>query len=259
MLSPEIDRRFNRLLAFHEKGGYSDDELAFAFGTLATADNIGELLERLPSNLLEAVKRGIVLDNRQAMGNDYLHPEASPLDCEPLSIKYYQMVSQALLEPDLTPRRGRLWVVCLPSFQVEWALRLIGSDTGGYSLAVSVAKTQIWDSQTVAPVEVKMIEAPLPTNVAAQVCRAWQKMLLRVRHPESNLVGKDGVGYHFAYHGPDIGRMAGKTWSPGSSTAPGKLVALSHLLYQYVEKEDGVRNGLLCEIQQAAGWFDSLA
>jgi hypothetical protein len=256
MLSPEIARRFDRLLAFHEKGDYSDDELAYAFGSLATADNIGALLERLPSNLLEVFKRGIVLDNHQAMGNEHLQPEDSPLDRLSYREKYYQMVSDALLEPELIQRRGRIRVVCLPSFQVEWSLRLLGSVKKGFSLVLSVAETQIWSCQPGAPVAVKVMEAPLPTDLAVQVCDVWQKMLLRVRHRESISIGRDGTNYHFACDTPG---MAGKIWSPGSSTAPGKLVALSHLLYKYAEQEDAVRNELLGEIRKAAGWFDCLA
>lgn len=109
------------------------------------------------------------------------------------------------------------------------------------------------------PVAVRLIEAPLASELAALLCAVWQKMLLRVRHPKSSGIGMDGVTYHFASQWPGARFMAGMTWSPDKQTAPGKLVALSHLLCQYTEATDTERRKLVGAIHQAAAWFGVLA
>jgi hypothetical protein len=259
MLNPEIARRVDRLLAAYAKGVFTEDELAENLGLLVTADNLSALADRLSPELLVALKRGIDHDNRRVADNECLHPPASPFDWVTVSGEYYRNIAAALLEPDAPKRRGLLSVVCLPSFEAEWALRLLGADNKGYALALSVAEKQIWSSRTTAPVAVKQMEVPLTAELGALLCEVWRKMLLRVRHSQSVGIGLDGVTYHFACHGPGVGLMAGETWSPDSQTAPGKLVALSHLLYRYVEETDAGRSGLIGEIQQAVDWFRVLA
>ena len=197
------------------------------------------------------------LDNQWAAGNECLRPEDSPIVGMNFD-EYYRKVAAALLEPDVPTRRGLLSVICLPSFEVEWAARLLGSEKKGYALARSIAETQIWSRATV-PVAVRRVEVPLAEELGVLLCEVWRKMLLRVRHPEHSGIGKDGVTYHFAAWAPGVGFMAGNTWSPGSQTAPGKLVALSQLLYQYVENTDTGRRELIGEILQAAAWFRGLA
>lgn len=259
MISPIISCRLERLLAGREKGLFSDDEFADHLGNLITADNLAELLERLPPNLLPIVKRGIAFDNQRAVDTEYLQPEKSPFDWMPLFGSYYQNVAALLFESDTPQRRGLLSIVCLPSFEVEWALRLLGSDRAGYSLALSIAEKQIWSSQAGTPVQVRRIEARLTAELAVSICAAWRKMLLRTRHATSGMIGLDGVTYHFACHGAGVGWMAGKTWSPDSQTAPGRLVALSHLLYRYVEVSEEERTGLARDVQDAADWFQQFA
>lgn len=258
MLSPEIANRLDRLLAFHTEGIFTEDEFAEHLGHLVTADNAGAVVERLPAQLLAAVKRGVRLDNERAAGNESLHPEDSPLDSAIFG-KYYRKVAEALLEPDVPKRRAVISVVCLPSFDAEWALRLLGAEKRGYTLALSMAERQIWSSQLTESVGVKRMEIALTAEWGALLSEVWRKMLLRVRHPESNGCGLDGVTYHFACRGAEVGFMAGKTWSPRSETAPGKLVALCHLLFRYVVENDMERRKLVGEIDQAAAWFKILS
>lgn len=262
MLSPEIVRRLDRLLALHTEGFSTEEEFGEFLGDLITAENLGAVLKRVPSDLLGVVRRGIKLDNQWAADNECLRPGGSPFD--PMHFwEYYRDVAAALLEPDVLARRGLMSVVCLPSFQVEWAIRLLGSEKKGCTLALSVAETQIWSqicsSQAKVPVAVRRLEAPLPAELAAVLCEVWRKMLLRVRHPTGGGIGLDGVTYHFACHGPGTQIMAGKTWSPRGQTAPGKLVALSRLLYRYVEETDTGRCELAESIRQATAWFKALA
>jgi hypothetical protein len=64
----------------------------------------------------------------------------------------------------------------------------------------------------------------------------------------------DGETYHFACGANNVGWMAGKTWSPDPDTAPGRLVALCHLLYDYVELGE-IQSDLLQKFHDAAEWF----
>jgi hypothetical protein len=258
MLSPEIARRLDLLLATYTEGFLTEDEFAQHLGHLVTADNLGAVLDRVPPPLLEAVKQGINLDNQRAAGNECLWPEDSPFD-DGLFSEYYRQVGAALLEPGVPNRRGLLSVVCLPSFEVEWALRLLGDEKKGYAVALSVAETQIWahccasySSRATVPIAVRRVEAPLAGELGSLLCEVWRRMLLRVRHPQSRGIGLDGVSYHFACHGPGVGYMAGKTWSPGPQTAPGTLVGLAHLLFQYTEATDLSRRELIGEIYRVA-------
>lgn len=259
MLAPEIARRLDWLLAIREKGVFTEDEFADHIGALITADNINTLMDRLPRDLVGAVKKGILFDSQQVVDNEYLQPEASPFDRVQISDQYYRNVAEALLEPDQPKRQGLLSVICLPSFQVEWALRLIGSEKMGYFLVLRVAATQIWSAHATSPIAVNQLETPLPAGLAVLVGGVWRKMVQRVRHPKNMRFGMDGVRYHFSCRGLETGWMAGQIRSPKSQTAPGKLVALSHLLYRYVEQDESKREVLESEIRQAAEWFSSLA
>jgi hypothetical protein len=262
MLSPEISRRLGRLVASHKTGLFTDEEFAIQLGGLGsfvTTENINTLLSQLPVELHGTVKRGISLDNQQAADDECLRPEDSPLDPLCNFGEYYRKVTETLLESDESERRSILSVICLPSFQVEWAVRLLGSERSGYLLSLSVAETQIWCHSATTPVAVNCLEVPLSRELAALMGVVWRKMLLCVRHPQSCRLGKDGVTYHFACHDLGVGFMAGKTWSPNRQTAPGRLVAFSHLLYRYVEQDEAERTRLADEIQQAAEWFRRLA
>jgi hypothetical protein len=161
MLSREIERRLDRLLAVRDKGVFTDEEFAARLGDLLTTDNIGTMLDRLPPDLIGVVKKAVALDNRRAADNECLQPEASPLDWLDVFARYYRNVAGLLLEPDKPRREDLISVVCLPSFQVEWALRLLGSERKGHSLALSVAEAQIWSYRGTSPIAVKRSESPL--------------------------------------------------------------------------------------------------
>jgi hypothetical protein len=206
-MSPEISRRLERLVADYAEGWYADEDFALRLGELAAGCGLGALTERLPPDLHWAARRGIALDNRRAADRECLRPEDSPFHWPG---GYYHRVAETLLEPDEPGRRGRLSVVCLPSFEAEWALRLLGSDRVGFSLALSVAADQIYGHSS-GPVGARRAEAPLEVELAVLVCEAWRKMLSRTRHPEMVSAGLDGVAYHFTSHGPGVGFMAGRT------------------------------------------------
>jgi hypothetical protein len=257
MLSREIERRLERLLAVHQQGIITEDELASQLGTLASGGSIDSLLERLPTDLVGIAKRGIALDNQEAADHEFLRPEASPFDAIAKSDHYYRHVAAALLEPGDDEHPVLLSVVCLPSFDPEWALRLLDKESG-YSLILNRAETQIygslWDPQPAA-VAIRREQAILSQALAAELRVAWRKMLRRVRHAERAVFGADGETYHFTCWERGMGCMAGRTWSPEPETAPGRLVALSHLLSRYVVADDEQRTGLSDEIRQSVEWF----
>lgn len=67
-------------------------------------------------------------------------------------------------------------------------------------------------------------------------------MLLGTRYADDDILGMDGVTYHFSM---DLGRetMAGKTWSPDPESKPGKLVKISDLMVDFAKTRKGPRKG----------------
>ena len=251
MLAPKIAQRVDRLLAMQEKQYLSQQEFDLHLGDLATADNVKDLIDYLPPEQAGGLKSAVSVDERRATYNECLHVEESPLD--DMANRYHRIVGELLLEATEARHRVRASVVCLPSFAVEWGLRLLGSEKTGFTLALNVAEVQIWGSET-SPVPVRRIVAPFSVDMAEGICDTWRKMLLRVRNPEMGMVGTDGIGYHFSCR-----RMAGKTWSPDKESAPGKLVALGHLLADYVESDYSRRVAVADDIRKHVDWFKELS
>lgn len=259
MLRRELMQRIDLLVAAHENAVFTTDEFATQIGYFLTAENLSEVLGRLPQKLVATVKDGIGRFYSEITDSEFLRPERSPFESVDIFDRYYRNVAEMLLESNSNKRRGILSVACLPSFEVEWAVRLLGSEKNGYSLALNVAETKIWNSSHTPQIVVKRADAAIPAEHASLVIHAWQSMLLRVRHCPTGSAGLDGVTYHFGCHGPGAGWMAGKTWSPDEISAPGKLVALSQLLYQYVEASEQLRGEMLSKIRDAALWFKGIS
>jgi hypothetical protein len=251
----DSQRRLDQLLSAYKNGIFNEAELATQFGYLAETADIGDLLNRTPSELHDGIKAGIAAGNRQAADDERLLPEDSPFDQtdEPFG-SYYRNVANILLAGQQFKRYSLASVVCLPSFEVEWAIVLFGSRDDEYCLSLTVADAKIWSSQAPSSVTANRRETLFPFDLAKKVCEVWQWMLRRVRHSECGSVGLDGVNYHFASYGR-FGQMAGKVWSPDPDTLPGRLVRLSHLLYRYVELGTSDSTDLLSEISQMIDSF----
>jgi hypothetical protein len=258
MLNPEIARRVDRLIKAQKIGVFSATEFGSRLGELVTADNLGEVLERIPPDLLEAFKESIVQDNKRVADDECLYPEESPFHQPPHIAQYYLKVGALLLENEKINRGVILSVTCMPSFEVEWALRLVESRKGNYSLLLATANEKIWQKAGTSPIPVLSSKAILLPELAELVCEVWRKMLQRTRHPSIGRFGLDGVSYHFFYHGPGVGRMAGRTWSPEGQTGPGKLVALSEMLRRYVLSGKKERPAIEQELRPALEWFREL-
>src|SRR5262245_1927320 len=75
---------------------------------------------------------------------DHLLPEESPLFGAPFIPRYFLRVAETLFESGKIKRAEGATAVCLPSFEAEWAVRLIGSEKVPYSVLLVEAKEQIW-------------------------------------------------------------------------------------------------------------------
>jgi hypothetical protein len=255
MLSPRVKSQLDRLLTAQQQGMFTAAEFGMQAGILVSAENIGEVLEYVPQALHDPLKEGIAYDNQRAADEEILHPEKSPFHLPPVINQYYLDVGRLLLE-SVKPKRGkwRLSVVCLPSFEEEWAIQLFESRQSIYKMVLAVAERKIWGTWNASPSAIRCSETDLPGELAQGICETWNKMLSRVRHPRTPRLGLDGVRYHFA-----LGQKAGQTWSPDDNTAPGRLVNLCHLLYEFVEGVvGGQQQELLEKIQVAIAWFREL-
>lgn len=252
MLSPQMAKRVDRLVAIQQMGVYTPEEFGRLLGELITADNLEDLLERFPPGLSDTVKEAVAFDNRRAADDDCLHPERSPFELFLIFSQNHLNVARVLVDPQ---ERRLVSVVCLPSHRAEWALALVGSEELGFTLSLSVPSEKIYGSPEPASISALRTQAPLPTGVAIMVRETWRKMLGRTRIPARERGGVDGDSYHFAYSGDDGARMAGRTWSPEHDTAPGRLVSLSHLLRKYVESDEAERPGQLDLIRRYLDWF----
>jgi hypothetical protein len=178
-----------------------------------------------------------------------LLPEESPFLQPPLIVRYFQVISATLLSENRPPKDINAYVVCLPSFSPEWALQLRRC-SDGFILSMATAGRQLWSCADPGAVQVQRGETTIAEDLAAAIRHAWRDALAMVRHPSQALYGLDGENYHFALSDPDIGRMAGWTWSPDEGSPPGKLVKLAETLRQYVLAGDAGRISLFRQVKR---------
>jgi hypothetical protein len=254
MLSPQMAKRVDRLVAIQQMGVYTPEEFGRLLGELITADNLEDVLERFPPGLSDTVKKAVAFDNRRAADDDCLYPERSPFELFFIFSQYHLNVARVLLDPQ---QRRLLSVVCLPTHRPEWALGLVGSEEHGFTLSLSVPAERIARAPEPANISVlhTQTQAPLPMESAVMVRETWRKMLGRTRILARERGGVDGDTYHFASSDGGGRDMAGWTWSPDHDTAPGRLVSLSHLLRKYVESDEAERPGRLDLIRRYLDWF----
>jgi hypothetical protein len=198
----------------------------------------------------------------------YLEPEGSPFSSPgKWWIGYYELnVARTLLEPIELAARGEGYneiasLVCLPSFEPEWAVGVAGDRKTGFSVLLTEAEKHIWYS-TLKP-EMQSSEAPvrmqqcqLPTDRAGAMCDIWRRILLQTRYHEKSKLGCDGVFYHFAYWRVGSAPLAGKTWSPEEATVPGKLAVLGHTLKDYA-RDTANQDVFLKAIEDQLEWFQT--
>jgi hypothetical protein len=197
----------------------------------------------------------LILNNAQRVlrgSSPYLEPEESPFSSPRMAgLRAYEVkVATSLLgaaecETESLAvswqREETASLVCLPAFAPEWALWLVGARKAGFWVLLIEADKNIWystrnDSGMLHSPSVTKRHNKLPMELGTAICDIWSRVLSQTRYSkESQIAACDGIEYHFAYSRRSIGSMAGKAWSPGETTAPGKLVALSNNLREYVQ------------------------
>ena len=195
----------------------------------------------------------------------YLEPEDSPFSPPPgrWGISSYELkVARTLLEPIELEARGEEYqeiasLVCLPSFEREWAVWVAGERKTGFSALLTEAEKNIWYSTLTAEVApVRMYQCQLPTDRAGAICDIWKRILAQTRYPQESTLGFDGVDYHFGYWGKGSPPLAGKIWSPEETTVPGKLADFGRTLRDYV-KDTANQDVFLRAIEDHLEWFQT--
>jgi hypothetical protein len=195
----------------------------------------------------------------------YLEPEDSPFSPPPgrWGITAYELkLARTLLEPIELEARGEGYkeiasLVCLPSFEREWAVWIAGERKTGFSALLTEAEKNIWYSTLTAEVApVRMYQCQLPTDRAGAICDIWKRILAQTRYPQESKLGCDGVYYHFGYWGKGSPPLAGKIWSPEETTVPGKLADFGRTLRDYV-KDTANQDVFLRAIEDHLEWFQT--
>jgi hypothetical protein len=229
--------------------------------------------------LSEIIRQGRVdyAGLRAGESDAYLEPEDSPFSPPlKLAIRAYElMVAKSLLEPAEVvfrstayrdPQKEIASLVCLPSFEPEWALCVAGERMSGFSVLLTEAKKNIWYSsrnpEVGFPIAVSKSEGQLAADLGGAICDVWRKVLSQTRYPkELQTSGRcDGVTYHFAYWGVRGGSLlAGKAWSPAEESVAGKLVAVSHALRDYLGEAGPSRQQIVQTIEEHLAWLQKQA
>ena len=253
MLSPNERKQVERLIEFESHGIANFEYVAPLLGEIITPDNYAAISEFVPTTWKDRLAECVAARAQQLTDSECLEPEDSPFESAETHGQYYRDVSERLFtSPAASSTHYRLSVVCLPSFDVEWAVRLLWPKRDDPSLVLTVAAYKIWreESDTALNASVLLHRAPITAELAEQIGRIWDHMLRRTRFPQNGGLGLDGVTYHFANRW-----MAGKKWSPQPDTAPGRLVELSHRLRDYCEADADRRPALLGQVQQMTREF----
>jgi hypothetical protein len=200
----------------------------------------------------------LLKNGKPAPRSPYLEPEDSPFSRGPGMRLYEEMLAASLLvateseSQSLAPawqQEERAILVCLPSFQPEWTLSVVGNRKAGYWVLLVEAQKSLWYSTTFwystagdpgipCPPSVNIYRSELAATLGGAVCDIWSRVLSQTRYPPERWSGCDGVTYHFAYCRSGIRGIperSGKTWSPEEESVPGKLVGLSHALGDYAK------------------------
>lgn len=249
MLSDEVAGRIDRLIEAHRRGVFSEVELAGRLGDWLTAENLGSVLDRLSPECLRLVAETLHVHDRSADAR--LHPEASPFADGPHDWERDRLVRQFLCGPRTPDERVVAFGVALPSFQPEWAVRLIRADSAGYRVRLTRFAVLLSASSGATP-EVETFESPIPEADADRVVEVWATMLRNVR-PQRCLPGDaDGIRFHF---GCDFGteiNLAGRTHSPRPDSPTGRLVAVLDALRAFAAAGEPPR---LTAVRDSLSWF----
>jgi len=185
----------------------------------------------------------------------HLLPEQSVFFQNPVSTQYHTAVAALLLDSVNAKRLVVCGVVCLPSFEREWAVRLLQErKQQTFCILLTQAGQPIWPPSPTELYNVTNHEAEIPGDDAQAISDVWKKMLFETRHASECPLGLDGETFHFFCQGG----MEGKTWSPKQNTAPGKLASISLLLREYALATGSSRSVFSQKIRTEIAWFRSV-
>lgn len=229
-----------------------------------------ELKRILDQILLAASHSGVPMPNESS---SYLEPEGSRFSPrQSTAIRSYELlVVETLLEPTECEVQSLVapWqleesasVVCLPSFEPEWVLRVVGDRKAKFWVVLLEAETNIWysalsQSETSPSPPVKKLWAELAKEIGGAVCDVWSDVVSQTRYPRTRLAGGcDGATHHFEYSGKGVPAIAGKTWSPVETTIPGRLAGLARCLRDYVRDQEN-QDAFLQAVNDHLLWLQS--
>ncbi len=191
--------------------------------------------------------------------NDHLSLEDSPFHRWEINGSYHLSIARQLL-PEIKRRPELAMVLCLPSFEPEWAIRIHGSEKVGFAATLTTATTQIWAAmhEDDVVVEVSRHDVELSIPIANQLRNIWCQMLREARYRASASGGVDGVSYHFQCFSMTQGFLCGRTWSPDPETTTGRFVALTETLREFTLAEPNHRASVGARLEAELSWFQDI-
>lgn len=247
MLSPKSAKKLARLLRDNARGLIGDKELCGSLGDLAMECTEKELFKRIPTPFKAQVKQAI-------LDAQCLEAEPSPFAesrTSRLFLRSDLQLARFLLKPHKS-MRAMATVVAKPSFHYPWAFRLCRCQKSyqyaGIVTLLNGTEKPRQNSRAKALVQTRCV--PIEDCLGNDICEIWENMLLRVKQLEFARRVLDGVRYHFVF-----GRRGGFISTPDRKTAPGKLVAISHALYEYVEGRNLSDVALKAQVKDLLSWL----
>lgn len=180
-----------------------------------------------------------------------LSPLDSPFGHSKTIAAYHLKVARTLL----TDVEGivHATIVCLPSFQNEWAIRLHADSLAEPRLTLTSVKSRLWETQHA---EVSAWTKPFPHELSDRFLGVLRTELLATHWLERRL-GMDGANYHFHATHPLRGALGGQTWSPDVESAPGHLVELANSIRDFVSSKPDASAASLEAISRELKWLSN--
>jgi hypothetical protein len=165
------------------------------------------------------------------MQSDHLVPSQSFITYQGVLLDYQYAVAKSLLSEIEVTSPVVITIVCCPSFQVEWAIRLHGRERKGFRLTSSVAREPIWPACKPALVQVTFNAVEIPDLLATATIDEFRRLARKCQQPAGPRIGVDGVTYHVACRMADHSSICGSTWSPAPGTEMDRMTELARTLF----------------------------
>lgn len=240
MLTPRLRKQLDEMNCYFQDGVLVPDEIAcLRLASLVTPENARDVLDALPPGAVAGLREGLLALAERRAARDHLYPEG-PCHAESEPGTQRASLSEFLLRP-LEQRRSIAHVVVLPSFEPQWAIRLMGPEqhrrnpepNSRYSVVLTQAQHEIHGGHDPLTTPIELVERRAEDRLGDHLQAIWDRALSGVRYPHRASLGHDGEFYHFGY-----GSMGGNTWSPQPGTIPGMLVEVTYDLRRWIRAAD---------------------